>query len=133
MKQIVRALGLAIGLLVVLTACDSGAVVGGAKKDGRPSMGDGALMASADSAGRSENEEGVQHYQEKRWDLAEQHFRKAVETDPKLVEAHYNLGLTLDKMGDHDGATASFKMAAELSPRSSPMRESIILKEHIGQ
>jgi Flp pilus assembly protein TadD len=96
-------------------------------------IGDTAFVATATSAGRAANDEGVDHYQEKRWSEAEQQFKKAVATDAKLAEAHYNLGLTLDKLGDHEGAAASFKKVAQLAPAHSPMRQSIILKEHIGQ
>ena len=48
-------------------------------------------------------------------------------------EIYYNLGLTLDKMGKHEDAIASFKKVVELAPSNSPLRDSVILKEHIGK
>lgn len=36
------------------------------------------------------------------------------------------------KLGDHEGAAAAFKRVAKLSPKNSPLRDSVILKEHVG-
>ncbi|HET8580843.1 MAG TPA: tetratricopeptide repeat protein, partial [Nitrospiraceae bacterium] len=103
------------------------------KKEAAKPIGDSALMSPASSAGRMENDEGVGHYKQGHWDVAEGHFRKAIAADAKLVEAHYNLGLTLDKMGKHEDATASFKKAVEVAPPDSPIKDSVILKEHIAK
>jgi Flp pilus assembly protein TadD len=45
---------------------------------------------------------------------------------------HYNVGLTLDKMGRHDEATSSFKQAKELAPSDPAITGSEILKKHVG-
>jgi Tfp pilus assembly protein PilF len=74
-----------------------------------------AVMAPASSAGRADNDEGVGHYRQGHWDVAEGHFRKSLKADANLAEAHFNLALALDKMGKHDEATASFKKALELA------------------
>jgi len=91
-----------------------------------------ALMAPEASAGRAANDEGVSHARQGHWDVAEGHFRKAIEADSKLAEAQYNLGLALDKLGKHDAATAAFKKAVELAPANTEITESAILKKHIG-
>lgn len=91
-----------------------------------------ALMAPEASAGRAENDEGVNHAQQGHWDVAEGHFRKAIEADSQLAEAQYNLGLALDKLGKHDEATTAFKKAVELAPANTEITESAILKKHIG-
>jgi Flp pilus assembly protein TadD len=91
-----------------------------------------ALMAPEGSAGRAANDEGVSHAQQGHWDVAEGHFRKAIEADPKLAEAQYNLGLALDKLDKHDEAKAAFQKAAELAPANTEITESPILKKHIG-
>lgn len=89
-----------------------------------------ALAAPESSAGRAENKEGVTHAQAGHWDVAEGHFRKALEADPKLAEAQFNLGLSLSKQDKHDEATTAFKKAAELAPDNTMITESPILKEH---
>ena len=87
-------------------------------------------MALALSPGRTANDEGVSHAQQDHWDVAEGHFQKALESDLKLAEAHFNLGLALNEMGKHEDATAAFKKAAELAPENTKITESIILKQH---
>jgi len=126
MNQVSLFAGLIIVVLSLLIACES-------KKEAAKPVGDAALMSPAGSAGRVENDEGVGHYKQRHWNVAEGHFRKAIAADPKLVEAHYNLGLTLDKMGKHEDSTASFKIVVQLAPPNSPIKDSVILKEHIGK
>jgi tetratricopeptide (TPR) repeat protein len=89
-----------------------------------------ALTAPEGSPGRAENKEGVTHAQQGHWDVAEGHFRKSLAADPKLAEAHFNLGLALSKQGKHEEATAAFKKAAEMAPDNAMITESPILKEH---
>jgi TolA-binding protein len=132
MKHVVISVGVALGLAIGIAACDSGGLPGNDKKETATPLGDTPILATASSPGQADNDAGVEHYKERRWDLAEQQFRKAVQADEKLAEAHYNLGLTLDKLGDHEGAAAAFKRVTELSPENSPLRDSVILKEHIG-
>lgn len=88
------------------------------------------LAAPDSSPGYKENEEGVTHAKKGHWDIAETHFRKALEADPKLAEAQYNLGLALDKLDKHADATTAFKKAAELAPDNTKITESEILKKH---
>ncbi|MGH7206251.1 MAG: tetratricopeptide repeat protein [Nitrospiraceae bacterium] len=126
MKRLVNPLWLVLALCLFVVACES-------KKEGAKPAGDAGLMSPAGSAGRMDNDEGVGHYKQGHWDVAEGHFRKAIKADDKLAEAHYNLGLTLDKMGKHEDATASFKKAAEFASASSGIKDSVILKEHIGK
>ncbi len=126
MKQLFLSVGLILGLLVLGVACDYG------KSGGGTATADSALMSPAGSAGRMDNDEGVGHYKQGHWDVAEGHFRKAMKADPNLAEAHYNLGLALDKMGKHDEATAEFKKAAELAPTNAAIKDSPILKKHIA-
>ncbi|TLY36265.1 MAG: tetratricopeptide repeat protein [Nitrospirae bacterium] len=126
MKQLFLSVGLILGLLVLGVACDYG------KSGGGTATADSALMSPAGSAGRTDNDEGVGHYKQGHWDVAEGHFRKAMKADPNLAEAHYNLGLALDKMGKHDEATAEFKKAAELAPTNAAIKDSPILKKHIA-
>lgn len=128
----IGSVGVLLASLTILAACDYGKPTGEAKKEGAPAGEAQALMAPAGSAGRMDNDEGVGHYQQGHWDIAEGHFRKAVKADGMLAEAHYNLGLALDKMARHDEATTHFKKAAELAPDNPKIADSPILKQHIG-
>jgi tetratricopeptide (TPR) repeat protein len=91
-----------------------------------------ALTAPESSAGRDENKEGITHAQQGHWDVAESHFRKALAADPTLAEAHFNLGLALDKLDRHDEAKAAFEKAVELAPNNSMITESPVLKKHMS-
>jgi tetratricopeptide (TPR) repeat protein len=127
MKQTALLVGLILGLLIVVVACDYGKPGGEATK-----AGGSVLMSPASSTGRMDNDEGVGHYKQGHWDVAADWFKKAVKADPNLAEARYNLGLALDKMGKHDEATMAFKKAAELAPANPAIKDSEILKKHIG-
>ena len=126
MKQLSIAAGLIFMVLMIVVACDYG------KSGGGTPTADSALMSPASSTGRMDNDEGVGHYRQGHWDVAEGHFRKAVKADPNLAEAHYNLGLSLDKEGKHEEATTAFKKAAGLAPTNPAIKDSAILKKHIG-
>ena len=104
-----------------------------ASKEGvAPVTAGGLLVAPATSLGRPANDEGVDHGQQGHWDVAEKSFRKAIETDDNLAEAHYNLGIALDKQGKHEEAAKSFKKAVELAPTNKLITESEILKKHVS-
>jgi len=79
-----------------------------------------------------DNDEGVGHYQQGHWDVAGGHFAKALKADPHSAVAHYNFALTLDKMGKHEEATASFKKALEFASNDPLITDSEILTKHIG-
>jgi Tfp pilus assembly protein PilF len=126
-KQISLQLSLILACLIAVVACDSG-------KPAVTTSGsaDTALMSPASSPGRADNDEGVGHYKQGHWDVATDWFTKAVKADANLAEAHYNLALSLDKMGKHEDATAAFKKAADLAPANPAIKDSPILKKHLG-
>ncbi len=145
-----QSLGLGVLFLVVLvwSGCDSGQYgeptktepkaesapmpAAEAPKAEAPSKVEGALLATDGAAGAEENAEGVNHYQQGHWDVAQEHFNKALATNADLPEAHYNLALALDKLGDHGEATNHFKMALDLAQEDSRIKDSGILKAHVG-
>ena len=127
MKQISLELSLILACLIAVVACDSGKPAVTAS-----GSADTALMSPASSPGRADNDEGVGHYKQGHWDVATDWFKKAVKADANLAEAHYNLALSLDKMGKHEDATAAFKKAAELAPANPAIKDSAILKKHLG-
>jgi Tfp pilus assembly protein PilF len=111
-------------------SCESSQTSGGSKK--ASNAPDAPLFAPASSKARMDNDEGVGHYQQGHWDVAAGHFAKALKADPSSAVGHYNLGLTQDKMGKHEDATVSFKKALELASNDSTIKESEILKKHVG-
>jgi Tfp pilus assembly protein PilF len=90
-----------------------------------------ALPAPAGSAGEAANAEGIKHYAQGHWEVAEKHFREAVAADEKLAEAHYNLALALDHQERHKEATEEFDRALKLAPENPSIAESGILKGHL--
>ncbi len=70
------------------------------------------------------NADGIVHYEREHWSIAKDHFASAIETDPNLAEAHFNLGLALNKLNLQSEATAHFKKAAELAPANTAIVQS---------
>ena len=130
MKQAWILLGLVLFITASVAGCDSSQTGGGTKKAG--TAPDAPLSTPASSAARMENDEGVGHYQQGHWDVAMEHFQKAVKADPNSAVVHYNVALTLDKMGKHEDATKSFKKALELAPTDPVIKDSEILKKHVS-
>jgi tetratricopeptide (TPR) repeat protein len=117
-------------VLISFVSCESGQTGGGSKRAG--TSADAALYAPASTPARADNDEGVGHYLQGHWDVAMGHFQKAVKADPKSAVVHYNVALTLDKMGKHDEATQSFKKALDLAPNDPTIKDSEILKKHLS-
>ncbi|MCH6558596.1 MAG: tetratricopeptide repeat protein [Nitrospirae bacterium] len=154
MKQLALSVFVLSVFLASVVACDTGNNYDEAKKEAAPpaeAMKDGeapaeaepmkdgeapaeetALMAPAGSPGQAENDEGVGQYKQGNWDVAAGHFRKAVKADAKLAEAHFNLAMSLDKLGTHGEATEHFRQAADLAPDNPKIKDSANLKKHIG-
>ena len=148
MNQRSFGLGLIFLMVLVWSGCDSGqygketktepkAESAAMPKTETPGMAEssqaeGALMATAGDAGAAENDEGVSHYQQGHWDVAQEHFTKAIAANAELPEAHYNLALALDKLGNHGEATKHFKKALELAPDNPKIADSKILKAHVA-
>ena len=138
-----RLLILLIGLGVILSGCE-GKTEQEEKHAVEPTMSEGpteaepavaspmALVAVEGSPGKAENDEGIAHYNQEHWDVAAQHFQNAIKSDQNLAEAHYNLALALDKLGSHGEAKEHFKKALELAPENPDIRDSKILKAHVG-
>lgn len=91
-----------------------------------------ALIAPRDTAGAMENHEGVAHFVQGHWDEAQDHFLDALAVNADLAEAHYNIALTLDKLGKHGEAIHHFQMALDLAPDDPRIKDSPILKAHLG-
>lgn len=60
--------------------------------------------------------EGNRLFREGRWEGARQQFQAAIQEQPDLAEAHYNLAVAMNHMGDPEGAKPHFIKAANLAP-----------------
>jgi tetratricopeptide (TPR) repeat protein len=60
--------------------------------------------------------EGVGLIQQQQLDRAIDRFRQAIDLDPKLVPAQYNLGLALRQKGDIQGAATAFYRTIQIKP-----------------
>jgi len=135
-KQVSLALSVIFaGLAITAVSCDSEKPNAPAAKTGTAAtapVSDGALISAVGSPGQADNDEGVSQYKQGNMDVATDRFQKALKSDPKSAEAQYNLGLSFDKMGKHDEATAAFKQAVALAPANPAIKDSPILKKHLG-
>jgi Flp pilus assembly protein TadD len=78
------------------------------------------------------NLEGIREYNRGRWEPAKKKFELAIQADPNLPEAHYNLALTLHKLELHDQAANQIRQAGELAPDNKEIVDSIIYRNHLG-
>lgn len=93
-----------------------------------------ALNAPGDAANKDaamKNDEGVSHLVQEHWETSNEFFREALEADPDLAVAHFNLALSLDAMGQHAEASEHFRKALELAPGDPKIADNEILKKHL--
>ena len=90
------------------------------------------MREGSDAGAHKHNEEGIMHYQKGHYDIALKHFQTSAKIDSKVGASHYNMALSLDKLGQHGDATMHFKCAKMLANGRKEITESKILKGHIG-
>ena len=90
-----------------------------------------ALPEGASPEANMHNEEGISHYKEGHYDVALKHFREAAAIDASTGEVHFNEAISLDRLGDHGGATKHFKVAQQKANGSTLILESKILLNHV--
>lgn len=61
-------------------------------------------------------DEGNKQFAAQNWDGAKAAYLQSIAAEPTLAEAHYNLGLTLDRLGDKAAAKKHYFEAANLAP-----------------
>lgn len=59
---------------------------------------------------------GNQAFADKQWAVAKEQYEKAIHVQENLAEAHYNLALTLDRLGDRKEAESHYTLAANFAP-----------------
>jgi Flp pilus assembly protein TadD len=60
--------------------------------------------------------EGNQLYTSGKWPEAKAIYTSIISSQPALAEAHYNLAITLDRLGDGNAARQHYMEAANLAP-----------------
>ena len=73
---------------------------------------------------------GNQLFAARRYEAASQKFRDALALEPDLPEAHYNLGLTLQYLGEREEMRRHFIQAANLAPGHKKIWDSPALKRY---
>ena len=63
---------------------------------------------------------------------AAEELKKAIEADPKLVEAHWVLGWVLIELKDNEGAEAAFRKVIEIAPDTDRAKEAQKALERLG-
>ncbi|MDT7044232.1 tetratricopeptide repeat protein [Candidatus Nitronereus thalassa] len=91
-----------------------------------------AVLPISSPTAAQHNLEGIRLYNDGKWKGAEARFLAAVQDDPRLPEAHFNLALTEHKLGHHDQARKHFQAAGELAPNNKEIVESTIYRNHLG-
>jgi tetratricopeptide (TPR) repeat protein len=77
---------------------------------------------------------GTVHYNQRRYELAEEHYRKATIADPEYALAFFDLGNVLDEMQRLAEATAAYQKAVALVPQYADAHYNLALAyERQGQ
>ncbi|GJL55660.1 MAG: hypothetical protein NPIRA02_27920 [Nitrospirales bacterium] len=73
---------------------------------------------------------GNQRFSEGQWEAAIVEFEQAVRAQPELAEAHYNLALALERLGDPERARQHYIQAANLAPGNKVIWDSPPLRRY---
>ena len=85
---------------------------------------------NADPTAISAVNEGNQLFASGRWQPAKAQYEKALQAQDTIAEAHYNLALTLDRMGKRKEARAHYMEAANLAPGHQVIWNSPVLRRY---
>jgi Flp pilus assembly protein TadD len=89
----------------------------------RPPAGTAASAATA-------VEEGNRLFASRQWALAKAQYELAIKAQPTLAEAHYNLALANEMLGDDGAARRHYIEAANLAPGHKVIWDSPPLRRH---
>lgn len=118
-------------LLLGLVSCYSNPPGGGPQRSPAVGMALDSPKGFSNKDSAAKNDEGVGHLKQEHWDTSATFFRDVIAMSPNMAEAHFNLALALDQMGNHQEATEHFKTANELAPNNPKIAENEILKKHL--
>ncbi len=91
-----------------------------------------AVLPISSPTAAQHNLEGIQLYNDGKWQKAKSRFESATRADSTLPEAFFNLALTEHKLGLHEQAKKHFTMAGEIAPKNKYIVESSIYRDHRG-
>lgn len=119
------------GLVLTATAC-SGSLKSSKPMVCSPSEPNVPLCAAstANVAASRAIGQGNELYAEGRLEAARQQYLEAVKADPKSAEAHYNLGLVHQQLGEADQMKSHFMQAANLAPGHKKIWDSPALQKY---
>jgi tetratricopeptide (TPR) repeat protein len=75
-------------------------------------------------------EEGNTLFHARQWEAAKAQYETAIQAQPTLAEAHYNLGLVYDALRNDKEARKHFVEAANLAPGNKIIWSSPALRQH---
>jgi len=111
-------------LLFTVAACELGP-----SSPQIPSLTSPEGMANKPAAQR--NNEGVDHLVQGHYEIAAGFFREAIAVKNNFAEAHFNLGVALDGMDEHQAAADAFRKANEFGSNNPKISENELLKKHL--
>ncbi|PYU86650.1 MAG: hypothetical protein DMG08_29455, partial [Acidobacteria bacterium] len=88
----------------------------------RPAQGSRSVIS--DEA-RKHNQSGIDLARQRNHRAAAIEFQEAVRLRPDYAEAHYNLGVALEALGELGQAIDAFRSALKLRPASAPMHRAL--------
>ena len=77
-------------------------------------------------------EEGNQLYAQRDWAGAKQVYLATIQADPTVAEAHYNLALALERLGEKAEARKHYVAAANLAPGNKVIWDAPPLRKFDG-
>ena len=85
---------------------------------------------TANPMARTAINEGNELFASGRWGAAKLQYEKAIQAQSTVAEAHYNLALTLDRMGNREEARPHYMKAANLAPGHQVIWNSPVLRRY---
>lgn len=111
-----------IGMVVALGACSSTP-----EPVKQPTL---KAPSTANPTAKAAVEEGNQLFASGRWEAAKAQYEKALEVQNTVAEGHYNLALTLDRLGQREEARSHYMEAANLAPGHQVIWNSPVLRRY---